>query len=103
MQESLRERRRRLKVEARQQAMTRLKASGTPRVLRLAEVEMSTGLTRATLYEAIKSGTFPPPVQLSERAVGWLESEIATWLTQRIAARDKRRETRAESTSQAAS
>jgi predicted DNA-binding transcriptional regulator AlpA len=33
-------------------------------------------------------GEFPQRVQLSERAVGWVEAEIDDWCAARIAARD---------------
>jgi prophage regulatory protein len=89
--ESKRERRRRLIAEARQRAMATLKASGTHRVWRLPEVEMATGLTRTSIYEGIEEGTFPPPIPLGERAVGWLEEEIMCWLEERIAERNEKR------------
>jgi prophage regulatory protein len=36
----------------------------------------------------MSEGQFPKPIPLGRRAVGWLESEIAEWQAQRIAARD---------------
>ena len=29
---------------------------------------------------------FPKPVQLGPRAVGWIESEVSAWITERIEA-----------------
>ena len=57
-------------------------------ILRRHDVERVTGLPRSTIYDKVAKGTFPKPVQLSERAVGWLENEIADWQKARIAARD---------------
>jgi prophage regulatory protein len=58
------------------------------KILRRAEVEQATGLPRSTIYDAIAKGTFPRPIKLSERSVGWLELEIVAWQKARIAARD---------------
>ena len=54
-------------------------------ILRRKQVENRTGLSRSTIYARIASGTFPSPINLGGgRAVGWLESEIDTWLKSRI-------------------
>jgi prophage regulatory protein len=57
-------------------------------ILRRAEVERATGLPRATIYDKIAKGTFPPPIKLGERSVGWVETEILAWQKARIAERD---------------
>jgi prophage regulatory protein len=59
-----------------------------PEVLRLAEVIRATGLRRSSIYERVAAGTFPRPIRLSERAVGWLAPEVSAWVHERIAARD---------------
>jgi prophage regulatory protein len=41
-------------------------------------------LSRSTIYLRIAQGTFPKPVGLGGRAVGWLEAEIQEWLQRRI-------------------
>jgi prophage regulatory protein len=53
-------------------------------ILRLPDVKRSTGLSRSTIYLRIAQGTFPKPVSLGGRAVGWLEAEIQEWLQRRI-------------------
>jgi len=53
-------------------------------ILRLPAVKTCTGLSRSTIYSRISQGTFPKPVRLGGRAVGWLEIEIQTWLQQQI-------------------
>ena len=58
----------------------------TPRILRLPLVRERTGLSRSSIYLRISEGRFPRPISLGERAVGWLESEIAEWLNRRIEA-----------------
>jgi len=54
------------------------------KVLRLAQVIDSTGLGRSTIYKYIAEGKFPIPLQLSERCVGWLESEVQQWIQMRL-------------------
>lgn len=58
------------------------------RTLRRRDVEARTGLSRSTLYAMMAQCTFPKPVRLGARAVGWPESEIAAWLESRKAERD---------------
>ena len=53
-------------------------------ILRRKQVEKRTGLSRSTIYLRIQNGTFPRPIKLGARAVGWLENEIEAWLTARI-------------------
>lgn len=53
-------------------------------ILRLPRVKDRTGLCRASIYAAIKNGTFPPSIKLGERAVGWTVSSIDAWVQSRI-------------------
>jgi prophage regulatory protein len=50
------------------------------RILRLKEVLERTGLSRSTLYRKVESGTFPEQVHISERCIGWRESDLERWL-----------------------
>lgn len=61
------------------------------RIIRLREVESVTGKKRSAIYEAVAKGTFPAPVPLGPRAVGWLEDEIADWQERCVASRAERR------------
>lgn len=56
------------------------------RILRLPEVMSRTGLSRSTIYLKVSQGTFPLPVNLGPRAVGWVEAEVQEWLKQQIEA-----------------
>ena len=58
------------------------------RIIRLKEVIDCTGLGRSTIYKYIREGSFPKPVALGDRAVGWVESEVMSWVMARIEARD---------------
>ena len=57
------------------------------RILKLPEVMKATALSRSTLYSYIKDNSFPQPVPLGSRAVGWLESEISDWINQKAESR----------------
>ena len=50
------------------------------RILRLAEVLEITGLSRSSLYRAIREGRFIPPVELGKNSRGWRASEIQAWI-----------------------
>lgn len=58
-------------------------------ILRRKQVEHRTGLSRSTIYLRIQEGSFPRPINLGARAVGWLENEIEAWLVARLEVRDK--------------
>lgn len=52
-------------------------------ILRRPDVEARVGLSRATIYAKMSDGTFPKPIRLSERAVGWRTDDIDAWLASR--------------------
>lgn len=58
------------------------------RIIRLKEVIDSTGLARSTIYKYIAEGSFPKPVSLGDRCVGWVDSEVHDWILARIEERD---------------
>lgn len=53
-------------------------------ILRRKQVEARTGLSRSGIYAAIHAGSFPAPVSLGCRAVGWPEHEVEAWIAKRI-------------------
>lgn len=57
-------------------------------ILRRKQVERRTGLSRSTIYLRIQKGDFPKPINLGDRAVGWLENEIEEWLAARLEIRN---------------
>ena len=61
----------------------------THTILRLPAVKARTGLSRSTIYLRIAEGSFPKPISLGDRAVGWIESEIHAWVQQQIDAARK--------------
>lgn len=58
------------------------------RIIRLKEVIDSTGLARSTIYKYIGEGSFPAPVSLGGRSIGFVESEVCGWILARIEERD---------------
>lgn len=58
------------------------------RILKLPEVERLTGKSKTSIYEGVQAGTFPKPIPLGSRAIGFLEDELIAWQEKQIAARD---------------
>lgn len=55
------------------------------RLIRRKEVQAKTGLGASSIYALMKTGEFPQCLNLSERRVAWIESEVDQWIAQRIA------------------
>lgn len=53
-------------------------------IYRLRDVQRLTGLSRSQIYALASRGSFPRPIKLSERASGWLSSEVEQWIADRI-------------------
>lgn len=58
------------------------------RVIRLKTVVKITGLARSTVYSYIAKGIFPKSISLGGRCVGWVESEVHTWIQARVTERN---------------
>ena len=54
------------------------------KLLRLPAVEDRTGFKKSSVYAGVKAGTFPAPVRLSARAVGWREEDLDKWVSERV-------------------
>lgn len=63
------------------------------RILRRKQVEARTGLSRSSIYAKLRHNpkrpsdydpTFPKPVSVGAKAVGWIEAEISEWLTAQV-------------------
>lgn len=62
--------------------------ASTERFLRFSETLKKTGIrSRSTLYELESRGEFPARVNITGKAVGFIESEIDQWMRDRIASR----------------
>lgn len=54
------------------------------KIIRLKQVMETTGLARSTIYKYIAAGTFPKPVPLGSKSVGWVDEEVQEWVLARI-------------------
>ena len=53
-------------------------------IIRLTEVISRTGRPKTSIYEDIREGSFPTPIPIGARAVGWIEEEVNDWIGERI-------------------
>jgi prophage regulatory protein len=62
-------------------------------ILRRKQVEARTGLSRSSIYARLRHNpkrpgdfdpTFPKPISVGAKAVGWIEAEIDAWLTAQV-------------------
>lgn len=67
-----------------------------PRILRLKQLTERIGLGRSTIYDRMDAqsprydATFPKPIKLGATSIGWIDSEITTWIEQRMSAKEVR-------------
>ena len=52
-------------------------------VLRLSTVQAVTGLGSTTIWQLVREGAFPAPLQLTSRARRWSRAEVERWLAKR--------------------
>lgn len=57
----------------------------TGRILRFPELREKVGYSRSNIHYLMEMGEFPKSIKLGGRAVGWLESEVDSWIQERIA------------------
>ena len=50
------------------------------RLLRRAEVEKITALSRSAIYSRLATGEFPSPVRLGRGVIRWKSDELAAWV-----------------------
>ena len=53
------------------------------RILNSNEVVKKIGLSKVTVWRMERAGLFPMRINLSDRRMGWAESEIEDWLDSR--------------------
>ena len=54
------------------------------RLIRRKEVQAKTDLGASSIYAMMQQGTFPKAINISERRVAWIESDIDLWISERI-------------------
>ena len=52
-------------------------------ILRLPAILKRVGISKSMVYRLMADGSFPKPVKLGPRAVGWRVREIEIWLDRR--------------------
>jgi predicted DNA-binding transcriptional regulator AlpA len=63
-------------------APTTVQIRRTPNaIMRRVEVERETGLSRSTIYQRVKDGTFPAPLKIGPGSTGWRVADIEAFLT----------------------
>jgi len=50
-------------------------------LIRRRQIEIETGLSRSTIYERMKAGSFPRSVRVGARSVAWRRADVDAWLT----------------------
>lgn len=54
------------------------------KILRLPRVIDRVGYSRSAIYAFVSKGGFPRPIKIGARAVGWLDSDIDAWISERV-------------------
>lgn len=54
------------------------------RLIRMPDVMLLTGLSRSSIYFQMKTKEFPQKIQIGERAIAWLESDIHEWINNKL-------------------
>lgn len=59
----------------------------TPQLLRLKQVKELTGLSRSSIYAAMRrpEGQFPRQIRITSKTVGWLADEVNDFVMSRVA------------------
>jgi len=50
-------------------------------IMRRDEVQRETGLSRSTIYQRVKNGTFPAPLKIGPGSIGWRVADIEAFLS----------------------
>lgn len=68
--------------------MSTNRESSRPRIFNVNELRTEIGLSQRTIWHMVSTGSFPRPIRIGPRRVGWLASEIDAWVAERIRERD---------------
>jgi prophage regulatory protein len=49
-------------------------------IMRMTDVCSELGVSRASVYRLLQSGSFPKPLKLGKRAIGWERDHIQQWI-----------------------
>ena len=56
-------------------------------LLRLRQVQSTTGLSRSAIYDMASRGQFPCPIKIGPRASAWVAAEVDAWIERKITER----------------
>lgn len=56
----------------------------SPRLIYFPEIKRLVGLSRTTIWKLEKTGQFPRRKKITATKVGWLESEVRSWIESRV-------------------
>ena len=62
---------------------------GHERILRSAALLSVLDISAPTLWRRVKDKSFPQPISLGGRSIGWLQSEVNEWINARAGLRDQ--------------
>lgn len=54
------------------------------KLLRIRDVAEIVGLCEAEVYKRVADGSFPAPIQLAPKVSRFLNSEVQTWIAERV-------------------
>jgi prophage regulatory protein len=69
------------------QAVAGTGRSVEPLVYRWSNITIAVGLSRSEIYRRIEAGTFPKPVAIGPRAVGWAAETVKTYTAEMLGQR----------------
>jgi prophage regulatory protein len=55
-------------------------------VMPLKAVAATAGVSKGTIYNLLRAGDFPKPIQISPARLGWRKSTVDAWLASRVRA-----------------
>ena len=56
-------------------------------IYRMGDLKLMLKVSSSTIYRWISQGVFPRPIQIGSRSVGWISSEVHSFIQQCIAER----------------
>lgn len=57
-------------------------------VLRKKQVSKIIGLSCVHIMRKVKAGDFPRPIRLGANSIGWLSTDVKSWIDKKVAERD---------------
>jgi prophage regulatory protein len=55
-------------------------------LIKRSQVEALTSLSRSSIYRLMALSEFPKPINITSKAVAWVQSDVEAWIDDRISA-----------------